>query len=121
MSDEKKIISKEKPQKAVPEEGKTEIKKDETSPRQREISPEQFAAEPPAQKNLSSIMSAPKEKHFPVFAVVSVALVVSIILNIIALVTIIVNAETISVLRAQVSDQKEDINDLKEQLNDLDK
>lgn len=118
MSDDKKIVLKEKPRKTVSEE-KASSKK--TVPSEQMISPEQFAAELPAKKNLSSIMSAPKEKRFPIFPIISIVLIVSIILNIIALVTIIVNAETISILRAQVSNQKEDIDDLKEQLNDLDK
>ena len=118
MSDEKKIVLKEKPRKIVSEE-KTEPKK--VAPPEQKISPEQFATETPAKKNLSSIMSAPKEKHFPIFPVIAVALVISIILNVIALATIIVNSETISILRAQVSSQKDDIDDLKKQLNDLDK
>ncbi|MBR3180473.1 hypothetical protein IKF63_00095 [Candidatus Saccharibacteria bacterium] len=77
--------------------------------------------EAPAAAQAPSIMSAPREKRFPILPVLIVSLVISVALNIVALVAVIFNNQTIGVLNKQIDEYKNDILDLKNQINALDK
>ncbi|MBR3320300.1 hypothetical protein IKG20_03290 [Candidatus Saccharibacteria bacterium] len=80
-----------------------------------------IVSEPAARPNASSIMSAPRDKKkTQTFFIVTAALVISLILNVVLAIASLSKNEHISQMEKDINDYKADIVELKNKINALD-
>ena len=112
-------MSDDKPKEVKEKIAEKSEEKDE-KPKFKKVDVRELEKAPAATKNEISIMSAlPEKKKLPLFPIFVVALVISIVGNILLVASVLRQNETINLQTSEIDDYKIENNDLKVLLNEL--